>query len=148
MKSAIAGIIAAVALASAAVAVAGPSAKPQATTADIAALQKKLEATNARVAKLDTRVKKLEKTQKLLVDVAVATLAGVACEATITADAFQATWQAVDANLTALGRPVAFGAQTQVNEQKSCSDLGLPRQPASPPSLASFPKLIDFFYGP
>jgi hypothetical protein len=148
MKSAIAGIIFAVALASAAVAVAGPSAKPQASTVDIAALQKKLNATNARVNKLETRVNKLETTQKLLVDVAVTTLAGLACDAALTADAFQSTWATVDVFAQAVQMRTYFSAPTLVNDQKSCSDLGVPRQPPVPASVASFPKLIDLFYAP
>ena len=148
MKATIAGTIAVVALAITAVSTAGPSAKPQATNVDIAALQKKLNQTNAKLAKLDARVKKLEKTQGVLVDVAVATLAGVACNATLTADAFRATWSVVDQVTQAVQMRTYFGPQTAVNDQKSCSDLGIARQPATPPSLASFPLLIDFFYAP
>jgi hypothetical protein len=148
MKATIAGTIAVVALAITAVSTAGPSAKPQATNVDIAALQKKLDQTNVKLAKLDSRVKKLEKSNKTLLLVAVATLAGVACNATLTADAFQATWSVMDQVTQAVQMRTYFGPQTAVNDQKSCSDLEIPRQPASPPSLAAFPKLIDFFYAP
>jgi hypothetical protein len=148
MKATIAGTIAVVALAITAVSTAGPSAKPQVTNVDIAALQKKLDQTNAKLAKLDSRVKKLEKSNSTLISVAVATLAGVACNATLTADAFQATWTVLDQVTQAVQMRTYFGPQTAVNDQKSCSDLGISRQPASPPSLAAFPKLIDFFYAP
>jgi hypothetical protein len=148
MKATIAGTIAVVALAITAVSTAGPAAKPQASNIDIVALQKKLNQTNVKLAKLDARVKKLEKTQSTLIDVAVATLAGVACNATLAADAFQATWTVMDQVTQTLQMRTYFGPQTAVNDQKSCSDLRIGRQPATPPSLAAFPKLIDFFYAP
>jgi hypothetical protein len=155
MKSAIAGTVAVVALASAAVSTAGPSAhpqrsaRPQASAVDIATLAKKLNQTTARVAQLDARVKKLEKTNKLLISVEVITLAGVACEAALTADAFQTTWSVVD-QLAAAQSKVYFGPQTPLNDQKSCSDITVQRQAPfpAPPSLGSLSKLIDFFYGP
>jgi hypothetical protein len=148
MKATIAGTIAVVALAITAVSTAGPAARPQASNVDITTLQKKLDQTNAKLAKLDARVKKLEKTQSLLLGVAVATLAGVACNATLTADAFRSTWGVMDQVTQALQMRTYFGPQTAVNDQKSCSDLGIARQPVTPPSLASFPQLIDFFYAP
>lgn len=149
MKAAIAGTIAVVALASTAVFTTGSSAQPQASTVDVAALQKKLNQTNARVTKLEGRVKKLEKTNKLLVNVAVATLAGVACEAAITADTVQATWGVIDQIAQTAQSRTYFGPQTPLNDQKACTDLSILRQPpSSSPSLAPFKALIDLFYGP
>jgi hypothetical protein len=150
MKPVIAAIVAVVALGVTAVSTAGPSARPQASSAGIASLEKKLKRTNARVKKLETRVKKLESTQKLLVTVAVATLAGVGCEAAITADTFQRTWHAIDEMAQATQQKTYFGPQTPLNDHKSCPDLEIPRgQPApAPPSLRSFQEVIDLFYGP
>jgi hypothetical protein len=146
MKAAIAGTIAVVALASTAASVAGPTAKPQASTSNTAALDRKLNRLSARVSKLEARVKKVEKTNKLLVSVAVITLAGVACEAAITADVVQRTWGVVDEIAqTTMGRTY-FGPQVALNDQESCSDIRIARQPALP--LAPFQSMINLFYGP
>lgn len=150
MKAAIAGIVAIVALGATAVSTAGPSAQPQASEATIGSLERKLRRTDARVKKLEARVKKLETTQRLLVSVAVATLAGVACEAAVTADTFQRTWSAIDEMAQATQAKTYFGPQTPVIDHKSCPDLEIPRgQPApAPPSLRSFQEVINLFYGP
>lgn len=146
MKAAIAGTIAVIALASAAASIAGPTAKPQASTSNTAALDQKLNRLSARVTKLDSRVKKLEKTNKLLVRVAVLTLAGVACEAAITADVIQKTWGVIDEIAQATLSRTYFGPQAPLNDQKSCTDISITRQ--QPLLLASHQNLIDLFYGP
>jgi hypothetical protein len=146
MKSAIASTIAVVALASPAASAAKPAARPQVSNAGLAAVEMKVNRLSARVANLERRVKKLEKTNKLLVQVAVITLAGVACEAAIAADAFQRTWQVTDEIAQGtLGRTY-FGPQVPLNDQKGCSDISIVRQPAAP--LVPFQNLIDLFYGP
>ena len=151
MKAAIAGTVAVVALASTA-AFAGPTAKPQASakplasTSNTAALDNKLKRLTARVSKLETRVKKVEKTNNLLVRVAVYTLAGIACEAAISADVFQKTWGVIDEIAqTTMGRTY-FGPQAPLNDQKGCTDLELQRNQAA--LLASHQDLINLFYGP
>jgi uncharacterized protein YlxW (UPF0749 family) len=154
MKPAIAIALAVVAFAGTAAFAAGPATQPQvaptaqplATTQNLTALDRKLNRLNARVTKLETRVKKLEKTNKLLVQVAVITLAGVACEATMTADAFQTTWHAVDEIAQATLSRTYFGPQVPLNDQKGCSDLSIARNAAAP--LVPFQALIDLFYGP
>jgi hypothetical protein len=146
MKAAIAGTIAVVALASTAASIAGPTAKPQASTPNLAALDRKLNRLSARVTKLESRVKKLETTNRLLVRVAVYTLAGIACEAAITADVFQKTWGVIDeVAQTTMGRTY-FGPQAPLNDQKGCSDLSITRNQAL--LLASHQDLINLFYGP
>ena len=152
MKAAIAGTIAVVALASTAAFGAGPnakpqaSAKPQAATSSTAALDNKLKRLTARVSKLETRVKKVEKTNNLLVRVAVYTLAGVACQSAISADVFQKTWGVIDEIAQTTMQRTYFGPQVALNDQKSCSDLELRRNQAL--LLASHQDLIDLFYGP
>jgi hypothetical protein len=150
MKSAIVGIVAIAVLGTAAVSTAGPSAEPQASGANIASLERKLRRTDARVKKLDARVKKLERTQKTLVTVAVASLAGLACESAITADTFQRTWSVIDEMAQATQAKIYFGPQTPLVDHSSCPDLEIPRgQPApAPPSLRSFQEVINLFYGP
>jgi hypothetical protein len=117
-----------------------PSADPQVT------LLKK------RVTKLETNVKSLQKTQKLLLSAALANFAGTACSDAATADALQQTWLVIDqiAKDTDGGK-VFFGPQAAVNDQKSCSDLSIVRQPVpttSPATVATLKALVDFFYGP
>ncbi|HEU5066196.1 MAG TPA: hypothetical protein VFT86_10055 [Gaiellaceae bacterium] len=150
MKAAIAGTIAVVALASTAASVAGPTAKPTAKplapTSNTAALDRRLNRLNARLSKLETRVKKVEQTNRLLVRVAVYTLAGIACDAAITADTFQRTFGVIDEIAqTTMGR-VYFGPQAPLNDQKACTDLELQRNQAFP--LGSHQDLINLFYGP
>jgi endonuclease/exonuclease/phosphatase (EEP) superfamily protein YafD len=135
---------AAVALSGAAAGTARPSADPQ-----VAALQKQVRQTNKTVAKLEARIAKLEKSNKTFNLVAVATIAGIACEAAVTADALQATWGVTDQIAQAAQAKTYFGPQTPVNDQSSCSDLDIKRQlPGAAPSVASFTALADLFYGP
>jgi hypothetical protein len=146
MKAAIAGTIVVIALASTAAFAAGPTAKPQASTSSSAALDNKLKRLTVRVSKLETRIKKVEKTNNLLVRVAVYTLAGVACDAAINADVFQKTWGAIDEiSQTTMGRTY-FGPQVPLNDQKACTDLELQRNQPLP--LSSHQDLINLFYGP
>jgi hypothetical protein len=147
MKAAIAGTIAVVALAGAAASVAGPTAKPQATaTPNTAAADRKLKRLTTRVAKLETRVKNVEKTDRLLVRVALYTLAGIACEAAINADVFQKTWGVIDEIAQTTMQRTYFGPQVPLNDQKGCTDLELQRNQAL--LLASHQDLINLFYGP
>jgi hypothetical protein len=131
--------LAAVSLTSVASGTATRSTDPQ-----VAALKK-------RVTKLETSVKALQKTQKLLITVAVANFAGIACTNAITADAFQSTWGVIDQISTATqAGKVYFGPQAPLNDQRSCTDLAIHRaaNPSGLPSLAPSTALINFFYGP
>lgn len=150
MKALLACTIAVAALAVTAVSTAGPSAQPQGPTANIAALERKLNRMDRQVKKLDGRVKKLERTQRLLVTVAVATLGGVACNAVITADAFQRTWAAVDEVALATQQKTYFGAHQPLTDHKSCSDLEIqrPLPPPTPATLRPFQEVVNLFYGP
>ena len=150
MKPVVAGIFVVV-LAAAAVALTGAAAGTAGPSADqkVAALEKQVTQMNKLVAKLDVRVKTLEKNNKTLTSVAIAVIAGIACEATVTADAFQTTWGVTDQIAQTAQAKVYFGPQTPLNDQGSCTDLEIKRQlPAAPPSLASFTALIDFLYAP
>jgi len=150
MKAAIAGTIAVVALASTAASVAGPTAKPTAKplapTSNTAALDRRLNRLNARLTKLEARVKKVEKTNGLLVRVAVYTLAGIACEAAVSADTFQKTFGVIDEISQATMGRTYFGPQAPLNDQKACTDLEVQRNQAL--LLASHQDLINLFYGP
>lgn len=146
MKAAIAGTIAVIALASTAASIAGPTAKPQASTSNTAALDRRLNRLTARVSKLEARVKKVEATDRLLVRVAVYTIAGIACEATVTADVFQKTFAVIDEIAQTTMGTTYFGPQAPLNDQKGCSDLEVQRNQAA--LLASHQDLINLFYGP
>ena len=147
MKTAVVSAILAASLTAVApsvIGVANGNAQPS-TDPQITALKK-------RVAKLETSVKALQKTQKLLITGAVANFAGTACSDAATADALQQTWAVIDqiAKETQGGK-IYFGPQTALNDQKSCSDLSIGRQPVPttlPPTVATLKQLIDFFYAP
>ena len=140
MKSVLVGLVVVV-LAAAAIALQGAAAG---TTADpkVAALEK-------RIAKLEARVKKVEKFNSDTTLVEVGTLAAIACQAAMTADALQTTWTVVDQIAQTAQSKVYFGPQTPLNDQKSCSDLKLVRLAVgAPPSLVPLSSVIDFVYGP
>jgi hypothetical protein len=147
MKTAVVSAILAVSLTAVApsiIGVANGNAQPS-TDPQITALKK-------RVAKLESDAKKAQKTQRLLLTAAIASFAGIACSDAATADALQQTWTAIDQMAKdTQGGKVYFGPQTALNDQKSCSDLSVVRQPVpstTAPSTASLKQLIDFFYGP
>jgi hypothetical protein len=140
MKTVVVGLVVVV-LGGAAIALQGAAAG---TTADpkVAALEK-------RIAKLEARVKKVEKFNADTTLVEVGTLAAIACEAAMTADAVQTTWGVVDQIAQTAQGKVYFGPQAALNDQQSCADLRLVRQPAgAPPSLVTLSSVIDFVYGP
>jgi hypothetical protein len=147
MKTAVVSAILAASLTAVApsvIGVANGNAQPS-TDPQVGALKK-------RVAKLEKDVKALQKTQKLLITVNVANFAGTACTNAAVADAIQQTWAVIDqiAKETQGGK-VYFGPQSALNDQKSCPDLSIVRQPVpatSTPSVATLKQLIDFFYGP
>jgi hypothetical protein len=144
MKAFSIGVAAAVLLAGAAPGTAGRSTDPQ-----TAALQKRVTALEHKLAAVQKSETKLAKTSHDLATIAIYTLAGVACNAAVTADAIQTTWGVIDQIAQATQSKAYFGPQTQLNDQKACSDLTIARQtPTAPPSLASFQSMIDFFYGP
>src|SRR4051812_28349988 len=69
------------------------------------------------------------------------------CQNALAADAFQSTWQVVDANLTALGRPAAFGAQTPITDLNACQDFKIARSHSLPPTVAQFSAFVAIFQG-
>ena len=85
------------------------------------------------------------RSNKLLTRVAILTLAGVACEAAITADVIQRTWGVIDEIAQATLSRTYFGPQAPLNDQKGCADISITRQ--QPLLLASHQNLIDLFYG-
>jgi hypothetical protein len=70
-----------------------------------------------------------------------AALAYDVCLTAATADAFQSEWQAIDANLTALGRPAVFGPQTPISDLNACQGFKISRSHSVPPTTANFAAL-------
>jgi hypothetical protein len=95
-------------------------------------------------------LKKQVATQKTqitqLANFANALLAYDVCLTAATADAMQAEWQTLDANLTALGRPAVFGPQVPISDSlgggvNACQALQITRSHNVPPSTASLAAL-------
>jgi len=67
------------------------------------------------------------------------------CLTAATADAFQGEWQALDANLTALGRPAVFGPQAPIADLNACQTLKIARSHNIPPTTVNFAGLTALF---
>ena len=107
--------------------------------------QKRIAALEKRTTALESQVKALQASLKIVAGGLDANFASDACDAAMTADLFQATWTAVDANI---GK-VVFGAQTPVTDYNACSDLELTRTTAQPlPTLIALNSLIGLIWGP
>lgn len=113
----------------------------------VAATDPRVPALQRRVTALEKQVATLLRTNRLLIDAVNANFAGDACAAAATADAFQVTWSAVDQLAQAAQAAPFFGAQTTVDDLRSCSEVGVARLGASPPSLVPFGSLIRFAAG-
>jgi cytochrome c556 len=108
-----------------------------------------------RIAKLEQQTKTLtkqvtalQKQVKQLTGFVVFNFAADACEATASADAFAATWSAIDRIGATQATPTTyFGPQAAIDDKKSCSDIEIARQTAAPPTLSSFVSLINALYG-
>jgi hypothetical protein len=108
-----------------------------------------------RIAKLEAQTKALtkqvttlQKQLKQLTNAVIYNFAADACEATASADAFTATWSAVDRIGATQATPTTyFGPQAAIDDKKSCADIQIARQTAVPPTLSSFVSLINALYG-
>src|SRR5712691_203953 len=65
------------------------------------------------------------------------------CQNAVTADAFQGTWQSIDALAVSLAKPAIFGAQTAISDLQACGAFRNPivRSQAVPPTTAVFSAL-------
>jgi hypothetical protein len=101
-----------------------------------------------RIAKLEQQVKQLQKQVKQLTSAVIVNFAADTCEATATADGFASTWTAVDQLGQAQVTPqMFFGPQVAIDDKKSCKDIKIARQTATPATLSTFVGLIDYLYG-
>ena len=126
-----------IALVLAAVALAAPAAQATAATPK-----------GPTLAQFNALKKQVTKQQKQITQ--LQGLAGLAleydvCLTAATADAFQAEWTAIDANLTALGRPAVFGPQTPISDLNACQDFKIARSHNVPPTTAALGALTGLF---
>jgi outer membrane murein-binding lipoprotein Lpp len=151
MKRATLSVVLAAVVALAAFAAGGWSAAPPSPTEK--KLVKQVKVLQAQVKALRANVKTLQadvKTVKTQADTAqlTAVLASViaACSTTLTADAFQGTWQVLDqlSSVTQPGAPPYFGPQTPVTDTSppACQTIGVTRSQAVPPNIAPFNSLL------
>ncbi|MFN2472163.1 MAG: hypothetical protein ABR583_14480 [Gaiellaceae bacterium] len=102
------------------------------------------------VGTLQTQVKKLQKdVKKLQKDVKTAQLSAdaaavlSACSTSLAADAFQGTWNAINARFAPT---VVFPAEAAVNDAGTCAVFKVARTPtANPPNLTPFKALLSIF---
>ena len=110
--------------------------------------EKRIAKLEAQTKALTKQVTALQKQVKQLTGFIVVNFAADACEATVAADAFTATWSAIDRIGATQATPTTyFGPQPAIDDKESCKDLELARQTAVPPTLSSFVTLINFLYG-
>ena len=101
--------------------------------------EKKLQ---GQVAALQKQVKALQKTVKTLTQATNFAIGLNICSTALTADAFQATWTAINTHEAV----TLFPAESQVNDLVACTDAKVTRAPtANPPNLTPFKALLSIF---
>jgi hypothetical protein len=105
---------------------------------------KQFNALKAQLAKDEKTIKSLQQLTGAIIDV-------ILCENAVTADAFQGTWQQVDALAVSLGKPAVFGPQpTIVNDANACSSVSggtIARSHTVPPNVSVFSSLASLITG-
>lgn len=97
---------------------------------------------------LKAQLTKDEKTIKSLANEVNFAVNVILCQNALDADAFQGTWQAVDALAVSLGKPAVFGPQTTtVNDANICSAGKITRSHAIPPNVSQFSSLATLITG-
>ena len=110
--------------------------------------EKRIAKLEAQTKALTKQVTTLQKQLKQVTNALIYNFAADACEATASADAFTATWSAVDRiGATQVTPTTYFGPQAAIDDKKSCADIQIARQTAVPPTLSSFVSLINALYG-
>ena len=97
---------------------------------------------------LKAQLVKDEKRIKTLEAVTNGTLGLILCENALNADAFQGTWQGIDALAVSLGKPAVIGPQTTtVNDANTCSAGQITRSHAIPTNVSVFSALATLITG-
>jgi hypothetical protein len=105
-----------------------------------------LKSLQAQITSLQKQVKTLKKRATLDENVIGLTLEYSVCSTAVTADAFQDTFTGLDAYFAARTQPPYFGAQTPVNDYKTCGDFHVVRaHNQSPPNTNILRALLDIF---
>lgn len=105
-----------------------------------------LKSLQAQITSLQKQVKTLKKRAALDENVIGLTLEYSVCSTAVTADAFQDTYTGLDAYFVARTQPAYFGAQTPVNDYKTCADFEVVRaHNQSPPNTNILRALLDIF---
>ena len=99
--------------------------------------------TMAQFKALQAQLKKDEKKIQTLQNEADFAVTFQLCQNAVTADAFQGTWQSIDALAVSLAKPAVFGAQTPISDLQSCGAFRNPvvRSQAVPPNSSVFSAL-------
>ena len=105
-----------------------------------------LKSLQAQITSLQKQVKTLKKRATLDENVIGLTLEYSVCSTAVTADAFQDTFTGLDGYFTARSQPTYFGAQSAVNDYKTCQDFQIVRaHNQSPPNTNILRALLDIF---
>ena len=105
-----------------------------------------LKSLQAQITSLQKQVKTLKKRATLDENIIGLTLEYSVCSTALTADAFQDTFTGLDAYFVARALPPYFGAQTPVNDYKTCGDFQVVRaHNQSPPNTNILRALLDIF---
>jgi hypothetical protein len=92
--------------------------------------------------KLQGQVAALQKQVKTLTQATNFAIGLNICSTALTADAFQATWTAINTHEAV----TLFPAESQVNDLGACTDAKVTRAPtANPPNLTPFKALLSIF---
>jgi hypothetical protein len=106
-----------------------------------------LKSLQAQIKSLQKQVATLKKKEALDANVIALTLEYAICSTAVTADTFQDSFTGLDGYFaTQFGKPAYFGAQTAVNDYKTCSDFEVVRaHNQSPPNTNILRALLDIF---
>ena len=105
-----------------------------------------LKSLQAQITSLQKQVKTLKKRAALDENIIGLTLEYSVCSTAVTADAFQDSFTGLDAYFAAHALPPYFGAQTPVNDYKTCGDFQVVRaHNQSPPNTNILRALLDIF---
>jgi hypothetical protein len=105
-----------------------------------------LKSLQAQITSLQKQVKTLKKRAVTDESVIGLTLEYSVCSTAVAADAFQDTFAGLDGYFAAHTLPAYFGAQSAVNDYKTCSDFQIVRaHNQSPPNTNILRALLDIF---
>jgi hypothetical protein len=105
-----------------------------------------LKSLQAQIKSLQKQVTTLKKKEAVDESVIGLTLEYAVCSTAVTADTFQDSFTGLDGYFTARSQPTYFGAQTAVNDYKTCSDFEVVRaHNQSPPNTNILRALLDIF---